>query len=154
MGSAAALAAFARPAAGPLGAVLAAMAEPALLAQAFVGYGLAYATYGSVTIALGAAAGDVASAQNLSRPMFGVLLIAFFAALSSAMGAGEALAWTLWLPPLTPFMWLLGPPAAEPLFLMAVTAVACCALASSALNGPKLHRRKLMRTPVPHESGL
>lgn len=114
MGSAVAFALASGASAGPMAPVLTALADPGLLAQTLAAYLLAYATYGSVTIALGAAAGDVASAQNLSRPMFGVLLVAFFVALSAAMGAAGSLAWTIWLPPLTPFMWLLQGPGALP----------------------------------------
>jgi ABC-2 type transport system permease protein len=161
MGSAAALALAAGPAAGPLGVVLAALAKPALLAQALVAYGLAYAIYGSVTIALGAAAGDVASAQNLSRPMFGVLLIAFFTALSSAMGARDALDWAIWIPPLTPFMWLLDSPRAPsfwgeaaPILLMAVTALVACVLARAALHTPHLHQRRSIPRASQPEVGI
>lgn len=111
LGAAAALgAATGNVAGGPLHTALAALAEPRLLLQAACAYGLAYVMYGAVTVALGARAADIASAQNLSRPMFGVLLLAFFVALASTLGAARGLAWTIWIPPLTPFIWMLTPP--------------------------------------------
>lgn len=113
---------------GAISGAIAAFAEPVLLVQAAGVYVLTYVMYGSITIALGARAQDVASAQNLSRPMFGVLLIAFFAALASAMGAAAALDWMIWIPPLTPFMLLLTPGAQMP------TATALAALGVTALG--------------------
>ena len=55
-----------------------------------------------------AAARDVTSAQNLSRPMFAVLLAAFFVALACAFGARES--WLLYIPPFTPFLLLMHAP--------------------------------------------
>jgi ABC-type Na+ efflux pump permease subunit len=114
-----------------------------LMVQAAGVYVLTYVMYGSVTIALGARAQDVASAQNLSRPMFGVLLVAFFAALASAMGAAASLGWLIWAPPLTPFMLLLTPNAGlsvsarlAALALTALTALGCGALAARSLSAP------------------
>jgi ABC-type Na+ efflux pump permease subunit len=66
--------------------------------------------YGSGLLAVGAFARDVASAQNLSRPVFGVLLLVFFAALSQLGGSGSLPAALLWTPPVTPFALLLAPP--------------------------------------------
>ncbi len=42
---------------------------------------------------------DTAAAQNLSRPMFAVLLAAFFAALAAARGGGGQLAWLVYVAP-------------------------------------------------------
>ncbi len=116
LGSAAALAPLvpggAVPGAGGVVAgVLRGLADPVGLARAGVIYILAYAFYGLVTVAVGAAARDTAAAQNLSRPMFTVLLAAFFAALAAASGAG-GLGWLVYAPPFTPFMLLLQPPGA------------------------------------------
>jgi len=137
--------------AGPLHAVLTALADPGLLAKALVAYVLAYAAYGGVTIALGTAARDVASAQNLSRPMFGVLLVAFFAALVSAMGAADGLAWTVWLPPLTPFMWLLSAPGA---LSAPQSACALALMCAAALAAGLISKECLSATRHNENSGL
>jgi len=75
--------------------------------------------------------------------MFGVLLVAFFAALASAMGASPALSWMIWVPPLTPFMLLLAPSASlsmgvqlAALVLTAVSALGCGWLAARSLAAP------------------
>ena len=137
-------------AAGAMSGVMGAFANPLLMMQAAGLYVLTYVMYGSVTIALGAAAQDVASAQNLSRPMFGVLLIAFFAALASAMGAGGALAWLIWVPPLTPFMLLLTPArelsVVDTVALMSITAASamiCGTVAAGSLTGKPLMDRRV-----------
>lgn len=129
---------------GALHGVLAAFADPRLLIQAGGVYILAYVMYGSVTVALGAAAEDTASAQNLSRPLFGVLLIAFFGALISTMGGAQSLSWMLWVPPLTPFMLLLTPTealsAVEALGALAITAASALTagwIAARCLTGPR-----------------
>jgi ABC-2 type transport system permease protein len=94
------------------------IARPALLAQAGALYLLGFLFYGLVTIALGASAGDVAAAQNYSRPMFAVLLGAFFVAMTGAKGVnGLALA-----PPFAPFILLLNP-APWPITLTGVAAL-------------------------------
>jgi ABC-2 type transport system permease protein len=85
---------------------------PIMLLRAAVLYVLAFGFYGFVTVAVGATARDSASAQNLSRPMFAVLLAVFFAALAAASGAASKLAWLAYVPPFTPFMLLLEPPDA------------------------------------------
>ncbi len=89
--------------------VLAHLASPASLLRAAAIYLLAWLFYGTVTFGLGAAARDVTSAQNLSRPMFAVLLAAFFVALACAFGARES--WLLYVPPFTPFLLLLHAPS-------------------------------------------
>ncbi len=112
LGSSAALAlAVPREALAP--AIIAEISRPQLLLRAALVYCLAYAFYGSITVALGAMARDSASAQNLARPMFALLVIAFFVALSSAMGGTPpALSWLLYVPVFTPFLLLLHPPGA------------------------------------------
>lgn len=73
-------------------------------------YVLAFALYGFATIAVGVRARDTAVAQNLVRPIFGLLLLAFFSALTAMMGFGDGLAWLAWVPPFTPFVLLMQPP--------------------------------------------
>jgi len=109
LGSSAALS-LAVPESGSAPAIIAELARPALLLRAAVIYCLAYAFYGSVTVALGAMARDSASAQNLARPMFAILVIAFFVALASAVGGtSSAISWLLYVPVFTPFLLLLYP---------------------------------------------
>jgi ABC-type Na+ efflux pump permease subunit len=88
--------------------VLAHLALPASLLRAAGIYLLAWLFYGTVTFGVGAAARDVTSAQNLSRPMFAVLLAAFFVVLACAFGARES--WLLYVPPFTPFLLLMHAP--------------------------------------------
>jgi ABC-2 type transport system permease protein len=112
LGSAAALAILTSGGDGLLAAVLAGLGAPAALARATLLYLLAFGFYGLVTVALGASARDSAAAQNLARPMFVVLLVAFFAALTAVSGAAGHLAWLAYAPPFTPFILLLEPPSA------------------------------------------
>jgi ABC-2 type transport system permease protein len=86
------------------------LVAPSMLVRAAVIYLSAYIFYGLVTIALGSGARDVAAAQNLSRPMFVVLLMAFLVALATVSGAASRLAWLLYVPPFTPFLLLLRAP--------------------------------------------
>jgi len=143
------------PSAGNLaGGILLGLGQPALLARAGVIYLLAFAFYGLVTVAVGAGARDTAAAQNLSRPMFTVLLAAFFAALAAAGGAGN-LGFLTYLPPFTPFMLLLQAPGEMPLAgqlaavaLLAAAAVgaarwAVCSVRLTTASAPK--RRNEMR---------
>jgi ABC-2 type transport system permease protein len=84
--------------------------RPVLLLRTAVIYCLAFAFYGSITVAVGALARDSASAQNLARPMFILLMAAFFIALAQAMGSPSASpSWLLYVPPLTPFLLLIYP---------------------------------------------
>lgn len=109
LGSAAALSPLVPQAGGLAGAVLRGLARPELLARAGIIYILAFGFYGLVTVAVGASARDTAAAQNLSRPMFTLLLAAFFTALATASGA-DGLGWLAYAPPFTPFMLLLQAP--------------------------------------------
>jgi ABC-2 type transport system permease protein len=111
LGSAAALAPLAPKDAGLAAAVLGDLGDPLTLARAGLIYILAFAFYGLLTIAVGAAARDTAQAQNLSRPMFAVLLAAFFAAMASA-GGGPVTSWLAIAPPFSPFVLLALPPGA------------------------------------------
>ena len=78
-----------------------------LLRDALI-YLCAFAFYGAATLVLGAMARDSASAQNLARPLFLVLLAAFFVALA-APGKTGAMGWLVYLPPVTPFLLLVNP---------------------------------------------
>jgi len=112
LGSSAALSLIA-PGSGLAPAIVAELAKPDLLLRAAVIYCLAYAFYGSITVALGAMARDSTSAQNLARPMFALLVIAFFVALASAMsGMPPAFSWLLYVPVFSPFLLLLYPDGA------------------------------------------
>lgn len=131
LGPLAAFASFA-PKGGLVSSVLAALAAPDRLVHAAVVYLLAYAFYGSVTVALGAMARDSASAQNLSRPMFITLLLAFFAGLAAAMGNAVSLHWLLYIPFFTPFMMLVLrgdaiPPTVQIAMLVMLSLAACLA---------------------------
>jgi ABC-2 type transport system permease protein len=130
------------------------IADPASLARASAIYVMAFAFYGLVTIALGARARDSAAAQNLARPMFGILLAVFFVALATSVGVGEELAWLKYAAPFTPFMLLLEPPAqgfsladgaALALFALATAIAGAMAVSGLKLNPPPLvSRRRLV----------
>jgi ABC-2 type transport system permease protein len=149
LGGAAAIAAtpLGSAGAGAMGFLLRAFAEPSALVRAGFIYVLAFAMYGSALIGLGAIARDVPSAQNLSRPVFGVLLMVFFVALAQLGGGAPGLAWLAWIPLFTPFMLLLEPPGAlgvaqtvGALAAMGATTVAFGWLATRALTGNGLPR--------------
>ena len=94
---------------------LAGFADPLMLARGAVIYLLAFGFYGFLTVAAGVMARDSADAQNLARPMFAVLLVAFFTTMAAAGGSADKMAWLIFLPPFTPFMLLVrpAPPAVE-----------------------------------------
>ena len=94
---------------GVVGAVGRAVADPALLAMSALGYALAYLLFGLATIAVGAGAADSASAQNHARPMFAVLLLIFFVAVSAGTRGAMSIEGLACLPPFTPFLMLLTP---------------------------------------------
>jgi ABC-type Na+ efflux pump permease subunit len=93
---------------------------------------------------------DVPAAQNLSRPVFGVLLLVFFvslAQLSAAGGGGGGVSWLAWIPPFTPFVMLMAEPGAiapgamaAGLLGMAAVTLVCGRLASLALRDQPLLR--------------
>lgn len=97
--------------AGPNLGALSAFADPLVLLRGAVIYLLAFGFYGFLTVAVGVMARDSADAQNLARPMFAVLLVAFFTTMAAAGRAGEGMAWLTFLPPFTPFMLLVRPAA-------------------------------------------
>ncbi len=97
---------------GIASAVLHGLVRPALLLEAAGVYLVAFVMYGSAILAVGALARDLPSAQNLSRPVFGALLVVFFCALAATLGAGAGMTWLTWAPPFTPFMLLLSPQGA------------------------------------------
>jgi hypothetical protein len=107
--SALGLAAATHAATGLAADVLRAAAQPMLLAEAAGLYLAAFLLFGFATIAVGATARDVAEAQNLSRPMFALLLAVFFVAMNSGPGA-PLLQGFLFLPPFAPFLILVQNP--------------------------------------------
>jgi ABC-2 type transport system permease protein len=119
---------------------------------------LAFAMYGAALIALGACARDVPAAQNLSRPVFGLLLIIFFVALAQFAGMGDgALPELVLFPPFTPFVLLLARPGSIDLLHMSAglggmlaTVAACAWIGSRALRGELRMRWPLRarRTPA------
>jgi ABC-2 type transport system permease protein len=119
--------------------LLTSLGSPAAALHAGAVYLMAFLMYGSALVCVGAAAPDLPSAQNLSRPVFGLLLVIFFLALGSTMGLGQSLAWLIWVPPFTPFMLLLEQgtlPAWQAVLawtLMGATTAATTAFASRAL---------------------
>lgn len=107
LGSAALFSLFLPPEAGLVGAVLGQFAHPLTLLHDALIYLCAFGFYGAATLVLGAMARDAASAQNVARPLFLVLLAAFFFALTAP---ADAISWATWLPPLTPFLLLVNSP--------------------------------------------
>jgi ABC-2 type transport system permease protein len=108
LGSIAVLSLLLPPGASLVPAILAKLTEPAALMRDALIYICAFAFYGAVTMALGAMARDSATAQNMVRPMFVMLLVVFFVALSA--GKSASLSWLIWLPPFTPFLLLVDFP--------------------------------------------
>lgn len=108
----------------------------------------AVAFYGLLAIGIGGRARDISDAQNLARPLFALLLIAFFASLISALGDAGTLPWLGYAPPFSPFLLLLHPrpPAEEG--VIAVLLVAGCgwaaAFAASSLRMGPTGRRRLL----------
>jgi ABC-type Na+ efflux pump permease subunit len=118
---------------------------------------LAFTMYGSAMIGLGALARDMASAQNLSRPVFAVLLAVFFVGLGQVAGMGAgALPGMALLPPFAPFALLLaGPEAvhgwrlAASLAGIGATSLLSLWLAAQALKGePVLRSLRWRRAPA------
>jgi len=96
-------------AAGQVAALaLAAFRDPAALAEACAIYLLTFVLYGSALLGLGAVAKDLPSAQNMMRPIFGLLLIVFFLGMARASGA-QGFDALVWFPPITPFLLLTMP---------------------------------------------
>ena len=90
---------------GALANILAGFSNPLMLARDALIYVCAFAFYGAATVMFGALARDSASAQNLARPIFVLLLAVFFAALASTAQPG-AWPWLVYVPPFTPFLLL------------------------------------------------
>jgi ABC-type Na+ efflux pump permease subunit len=149
LGSAALFSLFLPTDTGLVGAVLAQFAHPlTLLCDALI-YLCAFGFYGAATLVLGAMARDAASAQNVARPLFLVLLAAFFVALAAPVDA-----WLTYLPPLTPFLLLVNSPGsvtgmsrAISLGMMGLATLALMLLAAKLLaigSGPdKIFRPKV-----------
>jgi len=155
-------------AASPLGATVAArmllqgfgdLAGLAAVAGLFL---LAFAMYGSALIGLGALARDMPAAQNLSRPVFALLLAVFFVALGqlNGMGADRLPALALF-PPFAPFVLILAKPGAIGGLHLALSAAGMVTstlagvwLAALALRGeaPRLRRSALGVRPRPRSA--
>jgi ABC-2 type transport system permease protein len=105
LGSAAAFSAFLPPQTGLIGSAISVLGQPLSLLRDAGIYICAFAFFGAATLVVGAMARDSASAQNLARPLFLVLLLAFFVALGAPDGAPS---WLVYVPPLTPFLLLVN----------------------------------------------
>lgn len=147
LASAGGAAALAPAGAEMLPALLRAVGDPVLLARAGLIYVLAYAFFGLSTVAIGAVARDTAAAQNLVRPLFLVLIGAFFVALVSAGNAESLPRWLIFFPPLTPFLLLMRPAT------LAVEAVALLLLMVSAGGAGLLASILLKRVLDPKGGG-
>jgi ABC-2 type transport system permease protein len=134
---------------GGAGLLFGHMAHPAYLAGALGLFVLAYAMYGVALIGIGALARDVPAAQNLSRPVFGLLLLVFFVALAQVTGMGEGTLKTLvLLPPFTPFVLLLASPGAlDPVSVGVGVAGMIAATAGLAWVGAQALQGELRLTP-------
>jgi len=135
------------PGSGMIGQILGAFADAPSLGFAAVMFVVAFAMYGTALIGLGALARDVPAAQNLSRPVFGVLLLVFFVSLAQLTGGGAGMNWLAWVPLFTPFVALMGEPGsigpaamAAGLLEMAVATALCARLASLVLRDQPLSR--------------
>jgi len=125
--------------------ILGAFADARSLGVAAAMFVAAFAMYGTALIGLGALARDVPAAQNLSRPVFGVLLLVFFVSLAQLTGGAAGMNWLTWIPLFTPFTTLMADPGSMDLAsfvggllaMVAVTAL-CARLASLALRDQPL----------------
>lgn len=108
IGTGAGLAALAAQRGGLVAAILGGLSQPADIAKAGACFVLAYLAYGLTTVAIGSTAGDTAAAQNMSRPLFAVLMVVFLAVTASAGGDHGPLDWLVYLPPFTPFLLITG----------------------------------------------
>jgi ABC-2 type transport system permease protein len=89
--------------------LLTAAADPWLMLQAVLLFVSGFSFYGALIAVIGALARDEPAAQNLARPLFGVLLMIFFAALAAGCLRMDPPAWLAWMPPFAPFLLLLKP---------------------------------------------
>jgi len=105
LGSAAAFSVFLPSQTDLIGAALAALGQPRSLLRDALIYVCAFGFFGAATLVVGAMARDSASAQNLARPLFLVLLVAFFVALAAPESSTS---WLVFIPPLTPFLLLVN----------------------------------------------
>lgn len=140
LGSAAAFSFFQPPHAGLLPAVLTRLADPVTLLRDGLIYLGAFVFYGAATLVLGALARDSAAAQNLVRPMFVLLLAAFFLALAGASS------WLVLLPPFAPFLLLASSPGDVPFMSQAILMTVLLAAGFSMLT---LAARLLSVSPDP-----
>lgn len=151
LGTAAGVGALGAGVRGTLAGLLQALNDPKLLLSAVAIYPLAFAFYGLVTLAIGARARDTASAQNLARPMFAMLLGAFFATLSSTGAGPMPPTWLVYAPPFAPFLLLTRPqPWAGEALAIGLLAVSTVVAAWLAVRSVDLDRRpfRLRKTPA------
>jgi ABC-2 type transport system permease protein len=139
LGSAAAFSAFLPPQTGLIGSALSALGQPLSLLRDALIYVCAFGFFGAATLVVGALARDSTSAQNLARPLFLVLLVAFFVALGTPEGTTT---WLVYVPPLTPFLLLVNSvksvaPMSQALLLgmLLVSSAAMMLLAARFLGG-------------------
>jgi ABC-2 type transport system permease protein len=154
LGSAAGLGAAAPEAGGAVSALLRGFADPVGLARAALVYVFGFAFYGLATVAVGAMARDNADAQNLARPMFAVLLVAFFTSMAMVQGGG-GLNWLVYAPPFTPFVLLMSPQlpagveaAAFGLLVASTVAAGWWAVRVLGVERTVIERRKRRRRPA------
>ncbi len=107
LGAGAALAVLGPHTNGLPGALMSGMTDPAALARSAGAYLMAYLLYGLATVAIGSTAGDTAAAQNLSRPLFAVLVVVFFVITATMSGTSAIVRWLVYVPPFTPFLLIL-----------------------------------------------
>jgi ABC-type Na+ efflux pump permease subunit len=124
------------------------------LARAALVYVFGFAFYGLATVAVGAMARDNADAQNLARPMFAVLLVAFFTSMAMVQGGG-GLNWLVYAPPFTPFVLLMSPQlpagveaAAFGLLVASTVAAGWWAVRVLGVERTVIERRKRRRRPA------
>lgn len=108
LGSDGAASIFVPKSGGDIPNLFAVFADWGVFVRAAVLYLASFVFYGAITFGVGAAARDVTAAQNLARPMFAILLVAFFTSMASAEGLN--LSWLVYVPPFTPFMILVSDP--------------------------------------------
>jgi len=103
LGSVALFSTFVAPGTGLVPAILANLAKPPALLRDGLIYICAFGFYGAATLVLGVMARDGTSAQNVARPLFLLLLAAFFIALATPGST-----WLTYIPPLAPFLLLVN----------------------------------------------
>ena len=94
--------------------LLRAAGDPWLMLQTVLLFASGFTFYGALIAVIGALARDEPGAQNLARPLYGMLLMIFFAALAAGCLNMNPPAWLAWIPPFAPFLLLLKPALLPP----------------------------------------